>query len=202
MKLVAEKQDALDIKANPRSKDRVTWHRIQDLVDTEACHRDWNIALYRLHRIGRIDNDQREAGDKYAALIRDKRKLWHDPMGQIEMYRGPSHPSAPGGFITSDRENMEPDKRSRATRDVEYVMGHVVADSLVEESEFELKRAGRINKRYKEAKAVAGQANSVLEDLLIDEIWPTSERCHVEISHALTRLSHFFNTGTNRKHAK
>jgi hypothetical protein len=194
MKLVATKQDALDIRADPKTKDRVTWHRIQDLVDVEACHRDWNIALYRLHRIGRIDNDQREAGDKYAALIRDRRKLWQDPMGKIEVHRGFGR--------TDDREDREPEKRSRATRDVEFAMGHVVADGLAVESEFEIKRAERINKRYKEAKAVAAQANSVLEDLLIDEIWPTSQRCHVEIGHALTRLSHFFNTGKNKRGTK
>jgi hypothetical protein len=188
MKLVAEKQDALDIKDNPRAKDRVTWHRIQDLVDVEACHRDWNIALYRLHRIGRIDNDQREAGDKYAALIRDRRKLWAEPMGKIEVYRSPG------------LDHLE--KRSPLTADVEFAMGHVAADAGMEESEFEIKRAERINRRYKEAKQVAGRANSVLEDLLIDEIWPTGESCHKAISDALIRLSHFFNTGKNKKGTK
>jgi hypothetical protein len=194
MKLVAEKQDALDIKDNPRTKDRVTWHRIQDLVDTEACHRDWNIALYRLHRIGRIDNDQREAGDKYAALIRDRRKLWAEPMGKIEVYRSP-------GFDCLEQRSVG-GPLNPAVAEVEYLMGLVSGDAMQAESEFEIKRAERINRRYKEAKQVAGRANSVLEDLLIDEIWPTSEACHKAISDALIRLSHFFNTGKNKKGTK
>jgi hypothetical protein len=194
MKLVAAKQDELDVKANPKTIDRDNWQDLRVAADHEAIHRDWKCALYRLHRVGRLNNDQREAGDKYAALIRDRRRLWADKMGQIEVYRGFGR--------TDDREEREPDKRSRATRDVEFAMGHVVADSLVEESEFEIKRAKRINDRYKEAKATAGRANSILEDLLIDDIWPTGERCHVEISHALTRLSHFFNTGKNKKGTK
>jgi hypothetical protein len=183
MKLVATKQE-LDVKADPKTIDRDNWQDLRVAADHEAIHRDWKCSLYRLHRTNRINNDQREAGDKYAALIRDRRKLWRDPMGQIEVYRSPG------------MDNLE--KRSPLTYDVEFAMGHVVADGLVEESEFEIKRAEKINARYKEAKAIAGIANSIVEDLLIDDIWPTSERCHKEISHALTRLSHFFNTGNKR----
>jgi hypothetical protein len=184
MKLVATKQDALDVKTGPKTIDRDNWQDLRVAADHEAIHRDWKCALYRLHRIGRINNDQREAGDKYTALIRDRRKLWAEPMGKIEVYRSSGH------------EHLE--RRSQLTADVEFALGHVVADGLVEESEFEIKRAKRINDRYKEAKAIAGIANSILEDLLIDDIWPTSQRCHVEIGHALTRLSHFFNTGNKR----
>jgi hypothetical protein len=175
MKLVAEKAE--DIRADPKTKDRVSWHRIQDLVDVEACHRDWNIALYRLHRIGRINNDQREAGDRYAALVRDRRKLWHDPMLRFGV----------------DDKHSSPLEVKKV---VEFGLGHVAADSSSTESEFETKRAERISKRYREAAAIAGPARGILEDMLIDETWPVGERGHTAIGHALTRLSHFFNTGT------
>jgi hypothetical protein len=182
MKLVSTRQDEADIKADPKTKDRVTWHRIQDLVDVEACHRDWNIALYKLHRIGRINNDQREAGDKYAALVRDKRKLWKDPVSEIMVLGDYDVNKYPGRLVSE-------------------ALGMAAAEgnSKDGESEFETKRAKRIGERYREAAAIAGPARGILEDLLIDETWPVGERGHIAISHALTRLSHFFNTGTKRK---
>jgi hypothetical protein len=179
MKLVATKQE-LDVKADPKTIDRDNWQDLRVAADHEAIHRDWKCALYRLHRTNRINNDQREAGDKYAALIRDRRKLWHDPMMRFEI---------------DDKHGSEAEIRQL----VSFGLGQVVADALGPESEFEIKRAEKINARYKEAKAIAGIANSILEDLLIDDVWPTSQRCHVEIGHALTRLFHFFNTGTKRK---
>jgi hypothetical protein len=194
MKLVTKEASEPCILDDPRPKDRVTWQRIRVAVEHEACHRDWGCALYTLHRSGRINNEQREAGDKYGMLVRDFRKLWDDPMGKIEVYRGFGR--------TDDREEREPEKRSRATRDVEIALGHVVADSLVEESEFTTRRAKRLGERYQEAREIAGQARSVLEAMLLDDVWPVCERGHVEIGHALTRLSHFFSTGTKRKHRK
>jgi hypothetical protein len=184
----------VSLHVDPKPMERVTWQRLKVVVEHEACHRDWGCALYTLHRSGRIDNDQREAGDKYAALVRDHRKLWHDHMGDIEVYRGAGR--------TDDREDREPEKRSRATRDVEIAMGHVVANGLAPESEFETRRAKRIGARYKDAAAVAGVARGILEELLVDEVWPAGDIAHQQISHALTRLSHFFNTGTKRKHQK
>jgi hypothetical protein len=183
MKLVAKSQ--LNIKSDPRPMDRVNWQDVSKAVDNEAVHRDWKCALYRLHRIGRINNDQREAGDKFLGLIREYRKLWVDKMGQIELYR--------------DGKDERIEHRSAKTRDVEMVMGHVVADGLAEESEFEIKRAQRIGKRYKEARDIAGPARRILEDLLVEDIWPVGELGHREIGYALTRLSHFFATGTKRK---
>ena len=184
MKL-AKKAEAT-IKQDPRVLERPIWGRLRLLVEDEACHSDWGCALYRLHRTGRIDNDQREAGDRYAILIRDHRKLWRDPVGMIEVYRAPYH------------ESLE--KRSHLTHDVERLMGMVEGDK--EESEFETKRAKKIGARYREARAVAGRINTILEDLLVDEIWPTGERQHKEISHALTRLSHFFSTGNKARTRK
>jgi hypothetical protein len=171
------------ITDDPKSIDRANWQNISLAADNEAIHRDWRCALYRLHRIGKIDNDQREAGDLYAKLIRDYRGLWVDPMGQIEMYR------------TTDKAY---DKRCDATKDVEYVMGMVVAEGR-EESEFETKRAQRLGKRYKEAKGVAGLASNIVEDLLMYDIWPVGWRGQKEIGYALTRLYYFFTTGTKRE---
>lgn len=172
------------IKDDPKTIDRANWQNIALAAENEAIHPDWRCALYRLHRTGRITNDQREAGDRYATLIRDYRKLWFDPMGSIEVLR----------FSDSHE-----DARGPRTRDVEWQMGMVQADAMRHESEFEIKRAKRLSDKYKEARAVVGLVANVLEDLLINDIWPTSFRVHKEISHALTRLSHFFMTGTKRE---
>jgi hypothetical protein len=108
-------------------------------------------------------------------------------MGQIEVYR--------------------PDERSyetscNATRDVERLLGVVASEALREESEFETKRAQRLSKRYKEARAIAAPVANILEDLLVNDVWPVCSKGHREISHALTRLSHFFTTGTKRERKK
>src|SRR5512139_337655 len=176
MKLAARK---LDIKDDPKPKDRATWQRLRLLVEEEACHPDWGCALYRLHRTGRIDNDQREAGDRYASLIRDHRALWRDSMLD---------------FVVDDFGAAKAD----LNRLVQFGLGHVLADDQTE-SDFETKRAKRIGVRYREARAVAGPINSKLEDMLMDEVWPVGEREHKEIAFALTRLFHFFSTGTKRK---
>jgi hypothetical protein len=177
------KAESISIKDDPKSIDRANWQNVSLAADNEAIHRDWRCALYRLHRMGKIDNDQREAGDLYAKLIRDYRGLWVDPMGQIEMYR------------TTDKAY---EKRCEATKDVEDVMGMVIAEGRREESEFETKRAQRLSKRYKEAKGVAGVASNVVEDLLMYDIWPVGWRGQKEIGYALTRLYYFFNTGNKR----
>jgi hypothetical protein len=169
------------IKDDPKVLDRANWQDIRVLVDNEAIHPDWRTALYRLHRTGKINNDQREAGDKYTTLIRDYRKLWTDPMSRFMVY--------------DKYENNSDQVRSL----VQFGLGHVAGDAIDPETEFETKRAKRIGARYKEAAAMAGPARSILEDLLIDDIWPIGERGQREIGHALTRLSHFFNTGTKRK---
>jgi hypothetical protein len=178
------KTESISIKDDPKTIDRANWQNVSLAADNEAIHRDWRCALYRLHRKGKIDNDQREAGDLYAKLIRDYRALWVDPMGQIEMYR------------TTDKAY---ERRCDATKDVEYVMGQVAAHGMKEESEFETKRAQRLSKKYKEARGVAGAAANVVEDLLMYDIWPVGWRGQKEISHALTRLYYFFTTGTKRE---
>jgi hypothetical protein len=110
MKLVATKQE-LDVKADPKTIDRDNWQDLRVAADHEAIHRDWKCSLYRLHRTNRINNDQREAGDKYAALIRDRRKLWHDPMMRFEI---------------DDKHGSEAEIRQL----VSFGLGQVVADAL------------------------------------------------------------------------
>src|SRR6266496_410643 len=109
------KAQELTIQDDPKPMDRATWQRLRVAAEHEAVHRDWGCALYTLHRSGRITSEQREAGDKYASLVRDQRKLWADKMGMIEVYR-------PG--------ETSYEKRSRATNDIVMVMGHIVADCL------------------------------------------------------------------------
>ena len=178
------KSEEATIKDDPKLLERPVWQRMKIAADHEACHSDWSSAFYRLHRTGKIDNDQREAGDKYASLIRDYRKLWVDPVGQIEVYRRDDDFSAAN--------------RSPAIADVTWALGMVAGEAVKEESEFETKRAQRISKKYKEARAIAAPVANILEDLLVNDIWPVCHNGHREISHALTRLSHFFATGTKR----
>lgn len=185
-KLVAKKLQTT-IADDPRPLDRPTWNRVRDLVSLEAIHRDWGVVLYALHRLGQLDNDEREAGDRYTALITDYRKLWRDTMGDIEAYRDQNH------------EHLE--KRSPQTADVEKMLGWVAAADQREESEFELKRAKRISNRYKEARAIAGPINVVLEAMLIDNVWPAWWQ-YEAISDALTRLSYFLCRGTKREPKK
>lgn len=185
MKLVAKTQ--ANIKSDPRWLERDNWQEIRVAVDHEAAHRDWRCALYRLHRIGRIDNDQREAGDKYLRLIRDFRALWCDPIG-----------------FAIDVPNQERvyDVRCEETKSTVHALGLAQAESTGDVSEFEDIRAKRISKRYGEARTLASPATAILEDLLVNDIWPTGERQHKAISEALTRLSHFFSTGTKRKRSR
>jgi hypothetical protein len=173
------------IKDEPGILERIEWQRLRRVVSEEVTHPDWGSSLYALHRSGRLDNDQREAGDRYARLVRDYRKLWVDPAGLVEVYRAPEY------------EHL--DTRSPLTADVERMMGHVEAYMRQEESEFEIKRAQRISKKYKEARGVAGVAVNKVEDLLIYDIWPVGGQGHREIAHALTRLYYFFATGTKRE---
>lgn len=72
MKLVAK--PALDLQDDPRPKDRALWNGLRLLIESELAHPAWRCALYRLHREGRIDNDEREAGDRYWRVVDDYRR--------------------------------------------------------------------------------------------------------------------------------
>jgi hypothetical protein len=173
---------------DPKPRDRVMWQRLRLLVEDEACHRDWGCALYRLHRTGRIDNDQREAGDKFIPIAREYKKLVHEPLTDI---LGLSAGGESGGLSLH--------KQTGDIRQTRQMIASAWAENLKEATELEQRRDERTTKRYKEASAVAGQGLSLLEALLLDDVWPVGERGLLEVSHALTRLSHFFSTGTKRK---
>lgn len=59
------------LRDDPRVRDPVAWNRLKLMVMDEACDRAWGCSLYRMHRNGLIDNEQREAGDKYHKIIAD-----------------------------------------------------------------------------------------------------------------------------------
>lgn len=184
MRLVAKKAE-LELNTDPRPMDRVIFNRLKLMVEHEACHPAWGCALYRLHRLGRIDNDQREAGDKFAMLASDYKKVIHEPL--TDVLGVTNH-----GEISMHRQTGSLGK----TQDL---IASAWAENLREKSELEQRRDERTTRRYKEAASVAGSALSVLEALLLEDVWPVGERGQLAISHALTRLAHFFTSGTKRK---
>jgi hypothetical protein len=74
MKAVAEAEQ-LDINDDPRPRDRVLWNRLRLILEADLADKAWGCCLYRLHREGRISNDEREAGDRYFKVVEDHRKL-------------------------------------------------------------------------------------------------------------------------------
>lgn len=62
-----------DLMTDPRPQDRAMWNSLRLVLESELCHPAWRCALYRLHREGRIDNDEREAGDRYWQVIEEHR---------------------------------------------------------------------------------------------------------------------------------
>lgn len=73
MKVAAEKK--LELEDDPRPRDRVVWNRMRLAAEAEAIHPAWGCALYRLHREGRIDNDEREAADEYIRVIENHKRI-------------------------------------------------------------------------------------------------------------------------------
>jgi hypothetical protein len=186
MRIVAKPAGEPHIMDDPRPKDRAMWNRLRVVVEHEASHRDWGCALYTLHRTGRISNDQREAGDKFVKIATDYKRLIKEPITDVLGLSGQF-----GGLSIHQQT-----KHIGSTRDM---IASAWADNLRDSTELETRRDERTTRRYKEVAAIAGSALSILESLVLDDIWPVGDRGHIEISHALTRLSHFFNTGTKRK---
>lgn len=74
MKLAKEAEIKLD--DDPKSiRDIAIWNRLKLMVEAEIVDPAWCCPLYKLHRIGFINSDQREAGDKYQALVTSYRRL-------------------------------------------------------------------------------------------------------------------------------
>ncbi len=57
------------ITDDPRVRDPVIANRIRLMVEHEATHQAWGCCLYRLWRVGRISNEQKEAGDEYQRIV-------------------------------------------------------------------------------------------------------------------------------------
>jgi hypothetical protein len=194
MKAVAKSEPRLT--NDPKPMDRATWQRMRVVVEHEACHRDWGCALYILHRTGKINNDQREAGDRYATLARDYKKMIAEPIMELEGFAAYGDQI---GEAQTGRNNMVLNRGTGEVKSLPQAMSEIIAENKREPSEFEDRRERRLTRRYKEAGEVIGPIRRALEDMLLDEIWPVGERSHLAISHALTRLGVFFNTGTKRK---
>jgi hypothetical protein len=74
MKAVAKQAEELDLRDDPRPKDRVMWNRLRLVLEAELCNPAWGCKLYQMHREGLIDNDARRAGDKYHQAVLDWRR--------------------------------------------------------------------------------------------------------------------------------
>jgi hypothetical protein len=186
MKVVG-KYAEVQLTNDPKPMDRAVWQRMKLVVEHEAVHRDWGCALYILHRTGRINNDQREAGDRYAGIARDYKKTVHEPLTDVL------------GMDFGETSGLAIHKQDRNIGPVSHLIASAWAESLRDQTELEIRRDERAARRYKEAAGVAGPASSILEALLLEDVWPVGEKGQKAVSDALIRLSHFFSTGTKRK---
>lgn len=142
-------KDGISLRDDPRVRDPVVFNRLKVMVEREACDRAWGCALYTLNRIGRITNEQREAGDRYYKIIEDYR-------------------------ITQqiDPDGLDP-----------------------KELEFQLKRITTAKKRRDDVIGILGSARSLLDDLILSEMFPATERERKLIEAMLEALVIFFRTG-------
>jgi hypothetical protein len=142
------------LKDDPRVRDVVGWNRIKVMVFEEACDRAWGCALYRLNRVGLINTEQREAGDRYWKLIDDYKKT----------------------------QQIDPDE-ALDDKDRESKLGRIKKAKDKREEVIELLGGGRM----------------LLDDLILSEIYPTSEREKKLLVAMLEALNIFFSKGTKRK---
>lgn len=113
------------IKDDPRPKDTVAWNRLKLMVMDEACDRAWGCALYRMHRNGLIDTEQREAGDRYWKAVDEySRVQGRDPDEVI--------PEAKGAFL---RKVERLKKRRQEIIDI-LGLGRGLLDRLILEDEY------------------------------------------------------------------
>lgn len=73
MKLVAKRGNKAEIALgeDPRPMDTVTWNRLRIAAEAEVIDRAWGCQLYKLHRLGWLTTEQREAGDRYQKIVLD-----------------------------------------------------------------------------------------------------------------------------------
>jgi hypothetical protein len=151
---VAKREKRVDpeIKDDPRPKDTVAWNRLKLMVMDEACDRAWGCALYRMHRNGLIDTEQREAGDRYWKLIDEYKKV----------------------------QEIDPDD--------------VIEDSRAAV----INRIMRKKKRRDEVVGILGMGRGLLDSVVIEDIYPATERQKVFLRAMLQSLAIFFKTGRKK----
>jgi hypothetical protein len=152
--MARRKQDGAALKDDPRVRDVVGWNRIKVMVFEEACDRAWGCALYRLNRVGLINTEQREAGDRYWKLIDDYKQT----------------------------QKIDPDE--------------CLDDK---DREFQMARINKAKKKREEVIDLLGSGRMLLDDLILSEIYPTSEREKKLLVAMLEALNIFFSRGTKRK---
>jgi hypothetical protein len=146
------KEEDLEINDDPRPKDTVAWNRLKLMVMDEACDRAWGCALYRMHRNGLIDTEQREAGDRYWKLPDEYKKV----------------------------QDIDPDD--------------VIPESRVAVTN----RIARKKKRMAEVRGLLGMGRGLLDSLVIEDLYPSTERQKVFLRAMLQQLAIFFKTGRRK----
>jgi hypothetical protein len=147
-----EKRADPEIKDDPRPKDAVAWNRLRLMVMDEACDRAWGCALYRMHRNGLIDTEQREAGDRYWKLIDEYNKV----------------------------QEIDPDD--------------VIEDSRAAV----INRIMRKKKRRDDVVGILGLGRGLLDSVVIEDIYPATERQKIFMRAMLQQLAIFFKTGRRK----
>lgn len=144
--------DGLSLRDDPRVRDRVIHNRLRIMVEHEACDRAWGCALYMLNRLGRISNEQREAGDRYHKIIEDWKAT----------------------------QQLDPDELN------------------AKEAEFQMRRIEKARRRRDDMVELLGGGRMLLDDLILSDIYPATERERKLIRAMLEALAIFFNTGRTR----
>ena len=139
----------MSIRDDPRPKDTVAWNRLKLMVMDEACDRAWGCALYRMHRNGLIDTEQREAGDRYCHIIEDWKAT----------------------------QKIDPDEFEGRDR------------------EFQLNRIERAKRRREEVVEITGSARRLLDDVVLSNMYPSTEAEKRTMKLVLEVLAIFLKTG-------
>jgi hypothetical protein len=126
------------------------------MVNDGAIDPAWRCALYRLHRNGIIDTEQREAGDRYWKFF-DEYNRWQD-----------KDPDSPRDVLPEARDAF-------------------------------LRKIERLKVRRREIIDIIGLGRGLLDSLILEDVYPATERQKVFIRALLAQLAIFFKTGTKRK---
>ena len=145
----------MSIRDDPRPMEPALWNTLRVMVHDGAIDPAWRCALYRLHRNGFIDTEQREAGDSYWKFF-DEYKRWND-----------KDPDCPRDVIPEARDAF-------------------------------LRKMARLKERRSEIIDMVGLGRGLLDSVIIDDVYPSSERQKVFIRALLQSLAIFFKTGRKK----